>query len=213
MPSGSPAIVICRTSNKYYFIIMIIRSWNELWSSHCRPYRQSYLQPFGLTPWNEPITQHLHMSYCLFWSYRPPCQPVIQSGSFSYSLTSVFLQTTALFLISIGLLSLKFLNVYSSIVFNHPSFSHQTSTNLKTLIVLVILLKLVFLQPSTTFLPHLTPEIPFSSSLSTSVLLLTALIPPSLQTTKDQFRLRRISLSLDWIPSYRSLSNSHDHQK
>jgi len=37
---------------------------------------------------------------------------------------------------------------YSSIVFNHLSFPHQTSTNFKTLIGLVILQKLAILQPS-----------------------------------------------------------------
>jgi len=145
------------------------------------------------------------MSCCLFWYYRPPCQLVIQSGSFFYSFQvrlshsspqearstqSIFRQTAALSLISI--LSVKFLNVYSSIVFNHPSFPHQTSTNRKMLISLIILQKLVFLQPSTTFLPPLTPEIPLSSPLSTSVLIFTALIKPSFSVD-----LRPVSVSTD----------------
>jgi len=45
----------------------------------------------------------------------------------------------------------------------YKNFNFFYSTYLKTLIGLVILLKLVFLQPSTTFLPALTPLRKFHS--------------------------------------------------
>jgi len=97
------------------------------------------------------------MSCCLVWFYRPPRQLVIQLGSFSYSfqvrLTPLLKKPGLNKSLPSNYRPISHLNTISKVLERlflnrvHPSFPHQTSTNFKTLIGLVILLKLFFMQP------------------------------------------------------------------